>query len=76
MLKDIQILPGYNTSINDIGKEFYSPVLSESVSYDRVSGYFSSTSLAYYATGLELSLKNMVGIVLLFQKKSLNLILN
>lgn len=57
MLKDIQILPGYNTSINDIGKEFYSPVLSESVSYDRVSGYFSSTSLAYYATGLETFVK-------------------
>lgn len=53
MLKNVHILPGYETPINNIAEEFYNPVLSQSVSYDRIAGYFSSKSLAYFAKGIE-----------------------
>lgn len=53
MLKDVHILPGYETPTNDIAEEFYNPVLLQSVSYDRIAGYFSSRSLAYFSKGIE-----------------------
>lgn len=53
MLSDIRILPGYETRINDIGNEFYNPVLTESIEYDRLVGYFSSKSLAFFSKGIE-----------------------
>ncbi|MEH7613209.1 SNF2-related protein [Gottfriedia acidiceleris] len=50
---ELTLQPSYFTTTSDIAKEFYNPVLSSSVSYDRVSGYFSSQALAAYAKGLE-----------------------
>ncbi|MHA7610993.1 SNF2-related protein [Weissella viridescens] len=60
MLSDIRILPGYETRINDIGNEFYNPVLTDSIEYDRLVGYFSSKSLAFFSKGIE-SLINKKG---------------
>ena len=50
--------PVYTTSKNDIVSEFYVPVLERAVSYDRVTGFFSSTSLSVAARGLSKFLLN------------------
>lgn len=43
----------YSTAQDDIPESFYNEALQESVKYDRVSGYFSAASLAYYSRGIE-----------------------
>lgn len=42
----------YNSLYDDIVRKFYVPVLKESRRYDRVSGYFDSSSLAIAAKGM------------------------
>jgi len=49
---ELTLQPTYYTTTSNIAKEFYNPVLSSAISYDRVSGYFSSKALAAYAKGL------------------------
>ena len=51
--KDLDFEPSYNSSKNDLVEEFYIPVLSEAVTYDRVTGFFNSQSLALAARGLK-----------------------
>lgn len=51
--KDLDLLPSYKSSKNNLIKDFYNPVLTEAVKYDRVTGYFSSNSLALAAKGLK-----------------------
>ncbi|WP_283678364.1 SNF2-related protein [Lentilactobacillus sp. Marseille-Q4993] len=53
MLNDLQIKQGYETPPDDVSKDFYNPILQQSVSYDRIAGYFSSKSLAYFSKGIE-----------------------
>lgn len=48
----------YNSANSDIVNDFYNKVLSESVRYDRISGFFSSTSLAIAARGIDKFIKN------------------
>jgi hypothetical protein len=43
--------PGPNGEPVDILRDFYLPALSCAVAYDRVAGYFRSTSLAAAAQG-------------------------
>ncbi|MFE0764576.1 DEAD/DEAH box helicase family protein [Streptomyces smyrnaeus] len=44
MLKDLGTLrTEYASDVNDIANDFYNPCLRESVRYDRVTGFFSST---------------------------------
>lgn len=49
--------PSYHSDDN-VAEEFYDAVLRESVSYDRVSGFFSCKALSLYATGLEALAEN------------------
>ena len=42
----------YNSLYDDIVRNFYVPVLKEAKRYDRVSGYFESSSLAIAAKGM------------------------
>ena len=58
--KEIQheIKPSYNSANSDIVNDFYNKVLSESLQYDRISGFFSSTSLAIAARGINKFIKN------------------
>lgn len=49
---DLQIKRSYETGTDDLVEDFYIPVLSNAVQYDRISGFFSSTSLALAARGL------------------------
>ena len=55
---DLDIKIKYDSDNSDILNEFYIPVLSRSVEYYRLSGFFSSTSLAVAAQGLEDFIKN------------------
>ena len=48
----------YNSATSNIVNDFYNKVLSESVRYDRISGFFSSTSLAIAARGIDKFIKN------------------
>lgn len=54
MFNQLTLKPSYYTKTDnsDIVKEFYNPVLSVAIEYDRVSAYFSSKALAAYAKGL------------------------
>lgn len=58
MLSNCTFKNFYSTDKDNIPKEFYNYALKNSVSYDRVSGYFTSASLAHYATGIESLLMN------------------
>lgn len=50
--KDLHIKPCYESGIDDIIEDYYVPVLGASVKYDRIAGFFSSTSLAVAARGI------------------------
>lgn len=58
MLTDIVIKPGYTTPIDDVGEDFYTPALQNSIRYDRISGYFSAKALLYFTKGIEGLLHN------------------
>ncbi|MEG2832254.1 MAG: SNF2-related protein [Bacilli bacterium] len=58
MFKNLNLKSTYSTYEDDIGQEFYSPVLSRCVTYDRATAYFSAKSLSNYAQGLEVFSKN------------------
>lgn len=58
MLNDLELLPMYVSTENNIAEEFYNPVLKNSMKLDRISGYFSSKALATYAQGLEFFARN------------------
>lgn len=56
MTKDLSNIPlkiSYDSGLDDILWEFYIPVLSLSNNYDRIAGFFSSSSLAIAARGME-----------------------
>lgn len=48
----ININYSYETGNGDPINEFYVPVLSQAIKYDRIAGYFSSSSLAIAARGI------------------------
>lgn len=54
MFSNLDLKSTYSTYENDIGAEFYTPVLSHCTHYDRATAYFSAKALASYAKGLEL----------------------
>lgn len=58
MLTDLTLQTFYSTRIDNIPEDFYVQTLSKAIKYDRVSGYFSSNSLAYYAKGIEVLYAN------------------
>lgn len=49
---ELNIKSCYESGIDNIVEDFYEPVLSCSISYDRIAGFFSSTSLALVAQGM------------------------
>ena len=50
--KELNIKSCYESGIDDIIEDFYVPVLSEAVQYDRIAGFFSSSALAIASRGL------------------------
>lgn len=57
-LKDIDISCSYDTGEGSPLTDFYIPCLSECSSYDRIAGYFSSTSMLVSARGIAGLIKN------------------
>ena len=57
-LKDLSIKLSYDSDVDDIVNDFYIPVLSESTKYCRISGYFTSNSLAIASRGISSFIKN------------------
>lgn len=51
-LKEISLKKAYDSDTDDILNEFYIPVLSQSISYKRLAGFFSSSSFAVAARGI------------------------
>ena len=51
-LAKIPLRSFYDSTQDDVLEEFYIPVLSESQAYDRLAGFFSSTSLSVAARGI------------------------
>ena len=56
--KSLDIKPSYESGIGDIVQDFYEPVLTEAILYDRISGFFTSSSLAVAARGMCNFIKN------------------
>lgn len=50
--EELTILRGYKTNKNDVVKDFYIPVLKQSVLYKRAVGFFSSTALIELSKGI------------------------
>lgn len=50
--RDLYLKEGYNSFEEDLLDDFYVPVLSHAIEYDRLSGFFSSTALAVAAKGI------------------------
>jgi hypothetical protein len=51
-LKEIPIKRAYDSDVDNVLLDFYVPALSVSVHYSRLTGFFSSTSLAVAAKGI------------------------
>jgi len=58
MLSELNLKTFYSTRSDNIPESFYNLALNESISYDRVSGYFSGASLSYYSKGIGNLIKN------------------
>lgn len=57
-LSELNLKSSYESGIDDLVREFYLPVLETAVSYDRIAGFFSSSSLAIASRGIAGLIKN------------------
>ncbi|WP_338094735.1 DEAD/DEAH box helicase family protein [Methanorbis furvi] len=58
-LKDLRLNDAYSTGMgDDVVNDFYIPILGCAVEYNRISGYFSSKSLAITASGINGLIQN------------------
>ena len=57
-LNDIVLKSSYESGIDNLVEDFYVPVLSCAISYDRIAGFFSSSSLTLASKGLANLIKN------------------
>ncbi|MFH1971021.1 MAG: DEAD/DEAH box helicase family protein [Patescibacteria group bacterium] len=57
-LKDLNLKGYYDFNRDNLLEDFYIPVLSESISYKRIAGYFSSSALAIAARGIKNFINN------------------
>ncbi len=51
--RNLNLKPAYDSDDDDILNDFYIPVLSEAIRYNRLAGFFSSTVLAATARGIQ-----------------------
>lgn len=70
-LKTLQLKKTYSSDLNNILHDFYIPVLEESTEYNRLTGFFSSASLATAAKGILGFIKNN-GVMKLIASPRLN----
>lgn len=50
--RELDLNRSYSSDSDNVLNDFYIPVLDNAVSYDRLAGFFSSTSLAIAARGI------------------------
>ncbi len=58
MFRKIDLKSTYSSYSCDLIKDFYNPVLSSSIKYDRATAYFSAKAIAKHSVGLESFAKN------------------
>jgi superfamily II DNA or RNA helicase len=58
VLRDLPLKAVYRTETDNILEDFYIPVLSQAVSYDRAVGFFSAGMISYAAQGLSAFVEN------------------
>jgi len=68
-LQEIVLKEAYDSDVDDILRDFYVPVLTQSISYRRICGFFSSTTLAIAAKGMYNFIKNKGKIKLICSAK-------
>lgn len=68
--RNIPLKLSYDSGLDDILWDFYIPVLSMAKTYDRIAGFFSSSSLALSARGLEEFISNGGKMRLVYHKLS------
>lgn len=56
--RDLNLKFSYESGVDDLVQDFYIPVLNCAVSYDRIAGFFSSSSLSVAAQGIVGLIKN------------------
>lgn len=56
--RKLELKSSYETGEDDLLEEFYAPILKCAASYDRIAGFFSSSSLAVSAKGIAEFIKN------------------
>jgi superfamily II DNA or RNA helicase len=69
MYKELKIKPYYNSKDDDVLKEFYEPLLSETKKYNRVSAFFDSNIIRFYSKGIEKIVKSNGKINFIFSKQ-------
>jgi superfamily II DNA or RNA helicase len=69
MYKQLKIKPYYNSKDDDVLKEFYEPLLSETKKYNRVSAFFDSNIIKFYSKGIEKIVKSKGKINFIFSKQ-------
>jgi superfamily II DNA or RNA helicase len=77
-LREIPLKSAYDTDVDNVLNDFYIPALSNSIHYYRLSGFFSSSTLASAAKGITGLIKNGGDIRLItgatFQEKDIEAI--
>lgn len=56
--RKLELKSSYETGEDDLLEEFYAPILKCAASYDRIAGFFSSSSLAVAARGIAEFIRN------------------
>ena len=64
-LQDLNLKGFYDSDSDSLLEDFYIPALTESVTYKRIAGYFSSNSLAIAAKGISKFIENAGNIQLI-----------
>lgn len=57
-LNNLVLKSSYESGVDNLVEDFYVPVLSCAIAYDRIAGFFSSTSLSIASRGLANLIKN------------------
>lgn len=58
LLQSLQLKSSYESKVDDLVQDFYVPVLECAVNYDRIAGFFSSSSLAVASQGIAALIAN------------------
>lgn len=58
VLRELNLKKSYDSDFDDILNQFYIPALSNSIRYDRLAGFFSSSALALAARGITKFISN------------------